>query len=99
MLPPLVTMRGDEAPVRRGAEGDGRGRGTLREAAVPSSDRVTEPVHRARTVWTMVGTRLALVCSGDEGLITVLVSLVFAVKTTFGFRGPKTKSKESEAPV
>lgn len=63
----------------------------------PLPDRVSETVHRGRTVWTMAGTRLVLVCPGDEGVRTVLVILVFAVKTTFGFTGPKTKSKVSEA--
>lgn len=65
----------------------------------PLPDRVSETVQRGTTVCTMVGTRLVLVCSGDEGLITLLVILVFAVKTTFGFMGPKTKSKVSEAPL
>ena len=42
---------------------------------------------------TLVGTALRAGYSGDKGLVTVLVTSVFAITTMFGFTAPKTKTE------
>lgn len=42
---------------------------------------------------TLVGTALRAGDSGDKGLVTVLVTSVFAITTVFGFTAPNTKTE------